>query len=481
MTPLTFPVVPRPAVSIVMPTYGGWEWVERSLTAVTENTDPCYEMILVDNASPDGLAERLAAEVRNARLVRNVVNRGFGCANNQGAAYATGAALLFLNSDAFVHPGWLPPLLERLEQDDRTAAVGPRILNTDGSLQEAGSLLFQNGYSQFYGFGDEATRPEYRFARRVDYASAVCLLVRRRDFWEVGGFDAVYAPAYFEDVDLCLALAARGLATVYEPRSTVTHVRGASGDEQTAGEYWSRNLPVFEKRWSDVLASRPAFPADEKDLRARIAARDVRAPVRLLVAADRFSEPASAFEPRVLWLLRELATLYPDSRVTLLSPGDAPAGLLEPLAALGIEVASPKDLEAWLKARAFHYDVVLSGGGTPRTPSSSSSWRAPSRRRIASSIWAGRTPLRGGRGPAAAGGGGSASSRNSLPPTSSSPPRRPTSVERERSRTTLPVSCSRRHSKEAPICPAFPSAGTSSFSPHRTSKEIRRTPRPSRP
>lgn len=362
MNPVTFPVVPRPDVSIVMPTYGGWEWVGRALTAVVENTDPCYEVILVDNASPDGLADRLAVEVRNARLVRNAVNRGFGCAINQGVGYATGAAVVFLNSDAFVHPGWLPPLLDRLERDARTAAVGPRVLNPDGSLQEAGSLLFQNGYTQFYGSGDGPAGAEYRFARRVDYTSAVCLLVRRRDFLEVGGFDAAYAPAYFEDVDLCLALAARGRATVYEPRSTVTHLRGASGDERTAGVHWSRNLPVFEKRWRAVLASRPAFSPDDRDLRSRIAARDVRAPVRLLVSADRFPEPAFAAEPRVLWLLRELTTLYPDSRVTLLLPGDAPSGPLEPLAALGVEVAAPKDLGRWLEARSFHYDVVVLAG-----------------------------------------------------------------------------------------------------------------------
>ena len=117
MKALSFPVVPRPAVSVLMATYGGWQWVEKSLRALLENTEPCYEVIVVDNASPDGLADRLEAEVGNIRLLRNGVNRGFGPANNQAANLATGRALVLLNSDAFVHPGWLPPLLEVLDAD----------------------------------------------------------------------------------------------------------------------------------------------------------------------------------------------------------------------------------------------------------------------------------------------------------------------------------------------------------------------------
>jgi GT2 family glycosyltransferase len=363
LIPLTFPAVSRPKVSIVMATYGGREWVRKSIAAVIENTDPCYEMIIVDNASPDGLATWLTDEVRNARIFRNSVNRGFGAATNQGAATATGESLVLLNSDAFVHPGWLPPLLERLERDDSTAAVAPCLWNVDGSLQEAGSLLFRNGYTHFYGFGEDPTRPEYRFARVIDYSSAACLLVRRRDFLAVGGFDTAYAPAYFEDVDLCLSLAARGLKVVYEPRSSVTHVRGASADERTAVQYWSRNHPIFEKRWSHRLSSRPAEPGADFNLRRRLAARDAVAPSRLLFVTDRFPGPTgSTGDPRALWLLRELSEAYPDSRRTLLFAGDVPCDLLEPILALGIEVASSPDPESWLEARAFHYDAVLLAG-----------------------------------------------------------------------------------------------------------------------
>ena len=71
-------------------TYGGWQWVEKSLRALLENTGPCYELIVVDNASPDGLADRLEEEVGNIRLVRNRVSRSFGPAHNQAGTSPPG-------------------------------------------------------------------------------------------------------------------------------------------------------------------------------------------------------------------------------------------------------------------------------------------------------------------------------------------------------------------------------------------------------
>jgi GT2 family glycosyltransferase len=173
---ICFPDVPAPEVSIIVAVYGAEEWLFRCLQAVLDRTEPCYEVIVVDNASPAGLAARLV-ERTNARVISNPTNRGFGPANNQGANVARGPLLVFLNSDALVHDDWLTALRGALDADPRAAAVAPQFRNLDGTLQEAGALLFSSGYTQFYGMGDSADRPEYRFPREVDYASAACLAV----------------------------------------------------------------------------------------------------------------------------------------------------------------------------------------------------------------------------------------------------------------------------------------------------------------
>lgn len=343
MSALRFPTPPRPEVSVVVVSYGGTGWTRRCLRALLDHTDPCYELIVVDNPTDEGNAG--LPEVENARLLFNPVNVGFGAACNQGAAHATGRHLLFLNNDVLVHEGWLPPLLSAFGAHPGTGAAGPRFLNLDGSLQEAGALLSRGGSTLAYGAGDDPDRPEYRFPRQVDYLSAACLLVRRSAFCDVGGFDAGYGLAYFEDCDLCLSLAAAGWHTVYEPRSRVTHARDAAGGSLSLRGLALANRSRFEERWRPLLAARPSPPL-AGDRRRILAARDACATARLLaVAPDRE-------------LLTELLRELPGARLTVAAAGDGNAGLDE-LLALGIEVQRVEDWEAWLGERRFGFDAVF--------------------------------------------------------------------------------------------------------------------------
>ncbi len=362
MSRLVFPGASRPSVSISIVTHGAERWVWKALGALLEHTEPPYEIILVDNASPRGMVRRLQTDLENVRLVLNPENRGFGPANNQAAGLARAPLLVFLNSDALVHDGWLTFLRRRLEASPDAAAVAPRLLNLDGTLQEAGALLFGNGYTQFVGFGDDPAKPAYRFSREVDYASAACLLVREKAFREVGGFAARYAPAYYEDVDLCLELRRRGYRTLYEPRAVVTHVRGASGNPELAKRLWVRNHPIFFARWNEFLASRPEHTPEDGDPRLQVAARDAPALGRLLMVTRKFPGPDPGGDPRAAELARWLAHAYPWTRRTLLSeasPRDAAA--VDELAGLGWEVA---DATA-IGQRPFHYDAVILRGLEP--------------------------------------------------------------------------------------------------------------------
>ena len=126
-------------------------------------------------------------------------------------------------------PGWLPALLEPFE-DDRVGAVGPKVVFPDGRLQEAGAAINTDGSSSMIGLFDDATLPRYNYVRRVDYVSAVCLAIERDRFREMNGFSTEFAPAYYEDVDLCLRLTKRGLHVVYTPRATVVHHLSVTSD-----------------------------------------------------------------------------------------------------------------------------------------------------------------------------------------------------------------------------------------------------------
>ena len=240
---------------------------------------------------------------------------------------------MFLNSDTLVHAGWLPPLLARFE-DDSVGAVGPRILNFDGSLQLAGALLTRAGATVAYGNHDDPDRPEYTFARDVDYCSGACLAVRRSAFDRVGGFDPAYGLVYFEDTDLCLSLWEIGFRTIYEPRSTVTHVGGGGSEPNPSIMLLAlRNRSIFERRWRSLLARYPLAPPSSR--RRVLAARDVRASARVLVVAD-----AACAE--------RLADAFPSARITLVG-ADA--------ARDAVELA--EDPESVLRERRFHFDAIV--------------------------------------------------------------------------------------------------------------------------
>jgi GT2 family glycosyltransferase len=339
-----------------MVTFNAWEWTEQALRALVEGTDPCYEVIVADNASTDGTLEGLAS-ITGARVLRNSVNLGFGPAANQAALHARAPLLVLLNTDALVHPGWLPPLRTILDTEPDVAAVAPRLLHLDGSVQEAGSILWGDAEVWAYGATQPATRPEYRFRRDVDYASAACLLLRRSAFVEEGGFDPAYAPAYYEDVDLCLSLWAQGLRTVCQPRSEVTHAGGASTDPQRVAALLERNRPVFQARWGRLLAERPPSPvhAEPEDV---IPGRDLRCADRVLVVGDFVPD---ARQPRLEGLLRQLIQLWPRARVTCAALDDDAAELsAPPLLAAGVELAWPgESLGLWLAQRRHHYGVVI--------------------------------------------------------------------------------------------------------------------------
>ncbi|HEX9891971.1 MAG TPA: glycosyltransferase family 2 protein [Actinomycetota bacterium] len=353
MNPLRLPRATEPQVSVVMVTYGGADLALEALGALVRNTDAVYEVIVVDNASPDGSGERLRAEVEGATVVLNGTNVGFAAASNRGAANAVGDHLCFLNPDALVEEGWLAPLLTVLEGRPEVGAVVPRLLNLDGTVQETGSLVGRDGVTWALGQGADPGDPAFRFPLTVDFGSAACMVLRRTTFHRVGGFDTAFQPAYVEDVDLGLMLAAAGFVTVVEPRSSVRHGRSAVTGAARAEALIRANRNTLLDRWAGALSDRP-WLSEPAYFPHRVAAtRDLACPDRIMVMADRV--PAAHAELHASLL--ELAAGRPGARVTLVA-GTGPPGAGLDLAEAGIEVVTGPDA-GWFEGRRYHASVVL--------------------------------------------------------------------------------------------------------------------------
>lgn len=250
-------------VSIIIPNINGAEITLKCLDAIGDCTDSdLYEAIVVDNGSQGEEAERIdLVRGRGGNLIRLGKNLFFGEANNIGAEAARGDYLLFMNNDVTVSDGWLSTLLSTIESEALAGAVGPRMLYPDGRLQEAGGFILPNGITVQLGKNGAPLPDAYVCSTQVvDYCSAACLLVRRRDFLRLGGFDPYFEPAYFEDVDLALRLRCAGLFSYFCGRSVIYHEEGYSARQVWAPEefsvFWNRNYDRFRRRWGAYLTSR---------------------------------------------------------------------------------------------------------------------------------------------------------------------------------------------------------------------------------
>ena len=261
--PVFFPRHENPLVSIVVPVYNQVHFTAACLNAILRelSTIPC-EVIVVDDASADGTAEYLAS-CSGIRVVTHSSNLGFVRSVNDGAAAARGRYLHFLNNDTLVTPGWVAALLRTFDSRDNVGAVGSQLRAPDGTISEAGALVWRDGNGANFARGRSAADPSVCFPREVDYCSGASLMVRADLFTQLGGFSTEFAPAYYEDVDLCFRIRAAGYRVVYAPESVVLHFEGGtSGQDTSSGvkRYQLVNRKKFEKKWKHQLVKH--FPPD---------------------------------------------------------------------------------------------------------------------------------------------------------------------------------------------------------------------------
>lgn len=266
-----------PSSAIIIPTYDGWNQLQLCLAALDETLPERFdgEVVVVDDGSREKTRavldewERSSSRL-NLTVVRNESNCGFTESCNRGAAATDADMLVFLNDDTLPQLGWLSALLRTFGEHPNVGAVGGKLLYPDGSIQEAGNVIFADGSGANFGRGDYcADDPLYSYVREVDYCSAALLATPRRLFEEIGGFDERYSPAYYEDTDYCFAVRDRGLRVLYQPESVVVHTEGAtSGTDLSSGikRYQVVNQSKFVKKWAKRLGSQPQ-PPSRYDLR----------------------------------------------------------------------------------------------------------------------------------------------------------------------------------------------------------------------
>ncbi len=242
-----------PRVSVIVVCYGQLDLTKSCLRSLFDRTGyPNWQLVVVDNASPDGTASWLrevASHTDRLELVINEENVGFAAGVNCGVRRANGDFIVIMNNDVQVTPGWLQRLVRHLRNDQSLGLVGP-VTNAIGN--EAAIDIAYSSEGQMLAASRLYTSSHFRETFLVEKAAFFTVGVSKRTWDVVGELDEGYGLGYFEDDDYCLRVLAAGMKIAVAEDIFVHHQLSASFDAIGAARkkaQFEASRAVFEKKW----------------------------------------------------------------------------------------------------------------------------------------------------------------------------------------------------------------------------------------
>jgi len=271
-------------VAVLIVNYRAYDALDRCLASLRPFTSEDDEVVVVDWESDAELREALAVKYPWARFLPSSANHGFSVGVNQAASATTAPILLLLNPDTEAQGPIVRALAGWLEAHPDAAAVGPRVLNTDGTIQPSarrfpGLTTVLGGRSTWLTKrypGNWFSRrnllhiasDDERESRQVDWLTGACLATPRRVFEQLGGLDESFF-MYWEDADYCHRASALGLTCHYLPTTSVSHIGGASSAHRQVASIRAFHRSAFGLYWKHSRLGRVAAPLIWIGLRVR--------------------------------------------------------------------------------------------------------------------------------------------------------------------------------------------------------------------
>jgi GT2 family glycosyltransferase len=245
-------MVSSPLLSVILVNYRGKEFTIRCLHSLYAH-QPSFplEIIVVDNHSDDGSVDVIRCSFPRVTILELPENKGFGFANNEGAAKAHGEYLFFLNNDTEIENDCFTPIVNFFSTRTLVGIVGPKLIYGDRG--------FQLSFGKFPTLLNEyrtkrLLKKEHRIVpptqpQKVDWVTGAALCMPKQLFTSIGRFDQHYF-MYFEDADLCKRVTNEGYSVWYVPSVSIIHHKGKSytqSSDRIAVEYRKSQLYYYQK------------------------------------------------------------------------------------------------------------------------------------------------------------------------------------------------------------------------------------------
>ena len=253
----------HPKISVIIPTRDKVRFLKTCVHSIQEKTDyQNYEILIVDNKSREKETLDFLSDLEkkeNIRIIKYHDEYNFSRINNFAVSHARGSHIFFLNNDIeVISQEWMTSMLEHSQREE-VGAVGAKLIYPDNTIQHAGTVVglggvaahshkkFPSDSNGYFGF--------LNTIRNTSAVTAACMMLRKKVFEEVGGFDEENLPVGFNDVDICLELRKRGYLIVYTPYASLYHY-----ESQTRPPVLDPDEEKFmKKKWGQVLLSDPYY------------------------------------------------------------------------------------------------------------------------------------------------------------------------------------------------------------------------------
>ena len=209
--------------SVIILGWGGEPYIETCLRALQKQTYPAIETIVVDNHSPDRMAEIVERDFAEVQLIRTEQNLGVAGGNNVGLRAAQGDICVLINADVEPYPDWMEHLVRTMQSDPTIGIAGAKLLYPDGTIQFAGGRIeAPRGYTYHIGW-HEPDEGQWDVSDDVDFVTGASLAITRQVLEQIGYEDERFFPIDYEDPDMSYRARAAGYRVVLAPEAVAIH------------------------------------------------------------------------------------------------------------------------------------------------------------------------------------------------------------------------------------------------------------------